>query len=77
MQAQFNGLVAGYNAVAQNQLSVLDFQILNGVGDLLDMLNFLDSENRVDWRDLSPKQLERLVAERGHCSGLIKVCPKS
>lgn len=40
LMAQFDGMLAGYNSVApaEMQLGVWDFQQLNGLGDLLDLI---------------------------------------
>jgi hypothetical protein len=52
---------------------VWPFQMLNGVGDLLDIIPALNSTARLDWEHMSPDDLSLAIAKRGLCSGLIKV----
>jgi hypothetical protein len=48
--------------------------MLNGVGDLLDLLNVVSPSTwKVDWLNLPPEEFERLVFRRSLCSALIKV----
>jgi len=67
---QFDGLAAGYNAVApaDKQLPTLAFSILNGVGDLLDLMNALTGKSV--WARF--RQNEDWIYN-SHCSALIKV----
>jgi len=75
--AQFDGLVAGYNAYAtpDKKLEPMAFTVLNGVGDLLDLTNAFRDEIKPhrpqhshmtsdDWRDW---------IYNTHCSAIIKV----
>jgi hypothetical protein len=76
VMAQFDGLVAGYQATApaDQQLSVFDFQQLNGVGDLLDLISALQPDVGIpDWKNMTPEEIMAEVRSRNHCSGLIKI----
>ncbi|KJE97432.1 hypothetical protein CAOG_09069 [Capsaspora owczarzaki ATCC 30864] len=75
--AQFDGLVAGYNAVAASsrKLDVFAFQVLNGNGDILDLMNVLQPSTRPSWNDMTPQQAQLEASRRGHCSGFIKMLP--
>eukprot|EP01087_Luapelamoeba_hula_P019299 TRINITY_DN6372_c0_g2_i1.p1 TRINITY_DN6372_c0_g2~~TRINITY_DN6372_c0_g2_i1.p1 ORF type:complete len:537 (+),score=65.67 TRINITY_DN6372_c0_g2_i1:23-1612(+) len=66
--AQFDGLVAGYQAVAPKNetLPAMAFTILNGVGDLLDLKSaFIDPE----WK----KHINPNWIFNTHCSALVKL----
>lgn len=75
--AQFDGLVAGYNAVAtpSTQLDLFAFQTLNGNGDLLDLISALNPASIPNWDKMSNDELRISLALRGHCSAFIKVAP--
>ena len=76
IQQQLIGLIDGYAQSAVGQafpLQVLDFQLLNGVGDLLDLIPALIKEKRVDWAHLSKEKAIKLINARSLCSGLIRV----
>jgi hypothetical protein len=67
--------VPGYNfaASAEKKLPLFAFQMLNGVGDLLDLINAVDPETRPDYDKMSKKELARFLGEKGHCSAMVKV----
>jgi len=75
IQQQFKGLVDGYtNYCDETQiLPLFAFQMLNGVGDLLDLIPALNIERRPHWESMSKQQVLREFGKRGHCSGFIKV----
>jgi hypothetical protein len=73
--AQFDGLVRGFQDQHGNGLDVFAFQVLNGVGDLLDLRNVVEPHTRINWDKLSPEEVKRLVSLNGHCSALVKVTP--
>lgn len=77
LMKQYDGLVAGYaEAAAQKHVPELEtfaFQMLNGVGDLFDIIPTVQKAKRIDWLKLDRKTAERLHASQGHCSGLIKL----
>ena len=47
--------------------------MLNGVGDLFDIIPACDKEKQIRWLDLRQEEAEALHQKQGHCSGLIKV----
>eukprot|EP01114_Cavostelium_apophysatum_P001150 TRINITY_DN10983_c0_g1_i1.p1 TRINITY_DN10983_c0_g1~~TRINITY_DN10983_c0_g1_i1.p1 ORF type:complete len:545 (+),score=120.02 TRINITY_DN10983_c0_g1_i1:36-1637(+) len=71
--SQFDGLVAGYGDHANTPLKEFAFQMLNGVGDLLDLIGALDTDQRINWKDLTKEERLRTLGMKGHCSVLIKV----
>lgn len=78
--AQFDGLVAGYASVAPaaQALSVFQFQTLNSVGDLIDLIPAVvgDSDPVVsanyDWHGMNMSTFARRLRETTHCSALVK-----
>lgn len=73
IMAQFDGLVAGYNQNYDQKLPVFAFQLLNGAGDFLDLLNAIDESRRPDWDHMTPEEISFAVSRNGHCSALVKV----
>jgi hypothetical protein len=78
--AQFDGLVKGYQAAVKNdnsliQLEVFDFQVLNGAGDLLDLMKVLSPQSIPDFKKMTSEELLMYVRRQGHCSALIKLLP--
>ena len=73
--AQYDGLVAGYAhaAPANETLAKFDFQMLNGVGDLFDVIPAVMPELRRDFGSMSSDDLRQYIFESGRCSGLVKV----
>lgn len=77
--SQFDGLVAGYAAVAPptDALDVWAFQQLNAMGDFLDLIPALSpgSQDADPWRweKKSPAEIMQHVHKTTHCSGLIKI----
>jgi len=71
--AQFDGLVKGYADTANKSLDLFAFQLLNGVGDFLDLLSAVDVDRRIDYSKLTPEEATRLVLRNGHCSAFIKL----
>jgi len=73
--AQFDGLRAGYAAVApQNEsLSLFDFQLLNGVGDFFDLIPAVMPKLRRNFSELSNDEIESYIFQSGKCSALIKI----
>ena len=74
---QYLGLAFGYEEAvergAAKSLPSFAFQMLNGVGDLFDIIPACDEEKRIDWMRLNQAEAEDLHQKQGHCSGLIKV----
>ena len=72
---QLDGLVEGYNAVAPAgaNLSAYNFQVLQAVGDLLDLLSALDGDAHPDYEHMQPADIMRSFHERTHCSALVRV----
>ena len=74
IQSQFDGCVQGYtDHNAGQKLDLFAFRMLNGVGDLLDLINAVDQEKRPNFDKMSKKDVENYVAKNGHCSGFIKL----
>ena len=73
--AQFDGLVAGYqeNCAQEEMLEVFAFQMLNGIGDIIDLRYVLNPESQVNWDKVKEEDLFSTVARHGHCSALVKV----
>lgn len=73
--AQYDGLVDGYKSVAPDsmQLGVFPFQVLNGVGDLIDLQHALDPESIPNWEKMSKEEAKVYVQRHGFCSALVKV----
>ena len=72
---QYNGLIAGYNAHrdAGKALQPFDFFMLNGCGDLFDLLPATTPSLRKDFARMSLQEFEEHVANNGHCSALVKL----
>uniref|UniRef100_A0A7S2S049 Phospholipase B-like n=1 Tax=Mucochytrium quahogii TaxID=96639 RepID=A0A7S2S049_9STRA len=71
---QFDGLEAGYRA--NKNVPVLDhwaFQMLNGVGDMFDILPTVDEDHRTDWASMTKEDIIREHSKAGHCSAMIKL----
>ena len=47
--------------------------MLNGVGDLFDIIPAVNEEKRIEWLKLNQAQAEEKHQKQGHCSALIKV----
>jgi hypothetical protein len=75
--SQFQGLMEGYNAAADDdhKLDIFAFDLLNGAGDFIDISNFLFRGRRPDVQKLTPSHLKSMLYRNGHCSALIKVLP--
>ncbi|OPL20249.1 hypothetical protein AM593_02106, partial [Mytilus galloprovincialis] len=80
--AQYDGLVDGYKATAeqlhipiygQKDLEVFAFQVLNGAGDLIDLVKALNPASIPNWRAFTPAEARSYVQRTGMCSALIKV----
>jgi len=75
--AQFDGLVAGYAAVAPGKglpaLTAYEFQQMGGIGDLLDLIPALSPTDSWDWTAMSDAALMARVRKTTHCSALVKV----
>ncbi|KAH3863783.1 phospholipase B-like 1 [Dreissena polymorpha] len=73
--AQYDGLIAGYGAVAPADmtLDVYAFQMLNGNGDMLDMLSAVKPDSLPDFTKMSKEEITSYIAQNGRCSALVKV----
>ncbi|XP_076075549.1 phospholipase B-like 1 [Mytilus galloprovincialis] len=71
--AQYDGLVDGYKATAEQDLEVFAFQVLNGAGDLIDLVKALNPASIPNWRAFTPAEARSYVQRTGMCSALIKV----
>ena len=48
-------------------------QMLNGIGDLLDLRYVLNRHLRPNFHRMSLEQVKQYIAANGHCSALVKV----
>lgn len=72
--SQYDGLVAGYSKHSNGEsLDISAFQLLNGCGDVLDLIPAINETKRTEWHNLTPKEFKRKVSLAGHCSVLIKL----
>ncbi|XP_070580330.1 phospholipase B-like 1 [Ptychodera flava] len=73
--AQLDGLVDGYsnNPYQNKSLERFAFQMLNSVGDLIDLRHALSPSTRPDWSKMNPVEFQSYFMRHGHCSALIKV----
>jgi len=49
-------------------------QMLNGVGDYIDLRYALSPHLRPDFQHMSLEQVRQYIAVNGHCSALVKAC---
>ncbi|XP_060067445.1 phospholipase B-like 1 [Ylistrum balloti] len=72
---QYDGLIDGYKSAAPDnwKLEVFAFQVLNGVGDLIDLQHALDPDSIPNWKKMSKEEAKLYVQRHGFCSALIKV----
>ncbi|GFO31413.1 phospholipase b-like [Plakobranchus ocellatus] len=78
VNAQLDGLFAGYKSVQKNSTNALDMfalKFLNGVGDVIDLRYALSPSSFPDWMSLTREQAQHKFYTSGHCSALIKVLP--
>jgi len=77
IQAQFEGLIAGYGLAAKaGKVPTIDrfgFQMLNAIGDLFQITPAVVPGLRKDWGRMNRETLRTELRKAGHCSGLIKV----
>ncbi|KAI0219164.1 Phospholipase B-like 1 [Lamellibrachia satsuma] len=75
VMSQFDGLYNGYKLVAEKSWpsDVFVIQLLNGVGDVIDLAKALDPDSWPDYAHMTYSQLLQSVHRRGHCSALVKV----
>ena len=80
VMAQLDGLLAGYNKAAAAsgseipQLTAFDFQVMNGDGDLFQIVPAVLKERRADFDKMTNNEAENYLARAGKCSSIIKVC---
>eukprot|EP00494_Astrolonche_serrata_P006942 UN06967 len=70
---QYQGLKAGYSYSGAKPLTDFHFQVLNGLGDLFQIIPAVVPNTRIDWLKKTQEEAELLYAKRTHCSALIKV----
>ena len=71
--AQYDGMIAGYASSAAPAVPVFAWQLLNGVGDLFQIIPAVEKSERIDWSALSKEEARAALRKAGHCSALIKV----
>nr|XP_033791098.1 phospholipase B-like 1 [Geotrypetes seraphini] len=77
--AQLDGLHDGAaewaKQCAQKPLSIISILLLNGIGDLLDLIPVLFPHVKTDWQFINWRTRGDFRWDMGHCSALIKVLP--
>jgi hypothetical protein len=71
--AQYDGMIAGYASSAQPTVPVFAWQLLNGVGDLFQIIPAVEKSQRPDWGAMTTEQARATLQKAGHCSALVKV----
>lgn len=73
--SQFDGLVKGYQDIAPDdmKLDIYAFQMLNGNGDLLDLISAVNPKGIPDFDSMTKEEAVSFIARSGRCSALIKV----
>ena len=76
---QYKGLAYGYELACESstsgtkELPSFAFQMLNGVGDLFDIIPAVNKGQQINWLKLTQMEAEDKHQKQGHCSALIKV----
>lgn len=72
---QYRGLMDGYNSAAPSdkQLESFAFFILNGCGDLFDLLPKYQTQSFPDFMSMTKEEFDLYQSENGHCSALVKL----
>ena len=73
---QFLGLAEGVRLSSpppEPPLTLWDFELLNHLGDLFDLMPALLETKRVDFSTVSPHEASKRLRSSGHCSAIIKV----
>eukprot|EP01061_Rhynchopus_euleeides_P031823 TRINITY_DN526_c0_g1_i3.p2 TRINITY_DN526_c0_g1~~TRINITY_DN526_c0_g1_i3.p2 ORF type:complete len:536 (+),score=260.16 TRINITY_DN526_c0_g1_i3:43-1650(+) len=77
VMSQFDGLVAGYNMAVNGTsypaLTQFDFLVLNGDGDLFQIVPAVLKHKRPDFDKMSNDEADNYLARAGKCSSIIKV----
>lgn len=73
--SQFDGLYAGYKATAESdwEKDVFLLQLLNGLGDLLDIRHAVNPDGPPDFSKFTFEEMQQYMLQNGHCSALVKV----
>lgn len=75
--AQLDGLIEGYAEASKRAMvpALPDdaFLILNGVGDIFQIMPAVDEHHRPDFASMSSREVRNYIKMRGMCSALIKV----
>lgn len=71
--AQYDGMIAGYASSTQPKVPIFAWQLLNGVGDLFQIIPAVEKSQRLDWGAMTPEQAREALQKAGHCSALVKV----
>ena len=77
IQSQHDGLIQGYGSTSEAPLTVLQFQMLAAIGDLLDLIPALNpgAPGDPDWSAMNDTELMTRVRHTTHCSALVKLLP--
>ena len=73
--AQFDGMVAGYMALApaNETLTLFQLQSVGAIGDYLDLITALSPADRPQYDNMTDSELMAFVRKNNHCSALVKV----
>ena len=61
--------------LTDEDISIWDLQLLNGVGDLIDLTRALFPQDRPEVEKMNFTEFQTLKHENGHCSALVRVLP--
>lgn len=70
---QLDGLVAGYQQSSSPKLDRFQFQMLNAVGDLFDIIPAVQPHKQVNYMNMTTSEAIRKHSQSGHCSAIIKL----
>lgn len=73
--AQFDGMVAGYTALApaNETLTLFQLQSVGAIGDYIDLITALSPADRPQYDNMTDAELMTFVRKNNHCSALVKV----
>lgn len=74
---QMMGLIDGYNSMAEKdkQISYVDFQVMNAVSDVDEMVYWKNPKARPDFSKMTTEEIIDFIDTHNHCSALMKVSP--
>eukprot|EP00049_Salpingoeca_infusionum_P011479 m.199418 g.199418 ORF g.199418 m.199418 type:complete len:533 (-) comp14943_c0_seq1:2649-4247(-) len=75
IMAQYQGLQDGYDSVAPSNMSLdwFAFALLNGCGDMFDLIPKTDSTQKPNFEKMTTAEFKSYRQTTGHCSALVKL----